>query len=62
MDMDTTYDTKEESMIQTGINVAAASFVLITLIVDAAVIGHAVSQLKKSRKNSKQKEHNYADN
>ncbi len=51
--VDTTYDTNEESKIQTGINVAAASFVLITLIVDAAVIGHAVSQLKKSIKNSK---------
>ena len=54
MDIDTTYDTKEESMIQTGINVAAASFVLITLIVDAAVIGLAVSTIKKSKKkNSK---------
>ena len=53
MDIDTTYDTKDESMIQTGINVAAASFVLITLIVDAAVIGHAVSTIKKSKKNSK---------
>ena len=53
MDIDTTYDTKEESMIQTGINVAAASFVLTTLIVDVAVIGHAVSTIKKSKKNSK---------
>lgn len=53
MDMDTTFDTREESKIQTGINVAAASFVLITLIVDAAVIGHAVSTIKKSKKNSK---------
>ena len=52
MDIDTTYDTNEESKIQTGINVAAASFVLITLIVDVAVIGHAVSTIKKSKKNN----------
>lgn len=52
MNIDTTYDTKDESMIQTGINVAAASFVLITLIVDVAVIGHAISTIKKSSKNN----------
>lgn len=52
MDIDTTYDTSEESKIQTGINVAAALFVLITLIVDVAVIGHAISTVNKSKKNN----------
>lgn len=48
--MDMICDSKEEVDVQTGINIAAITFVLVTTVVDCVIIGHALHVIKSKHK------------